>query len=107
MLNAKTLKVTIVMEPTDILALNVPETGKAFKTQVRAGGGVIEVPLNAKSLRKTIAGVKAGGPENFVMVIAGKLHLGNPLTMIDAAVLAQPKKKQEAPAEPEAEQVAA
>jgi hypothetical protein len=107
MINAKTIKGSIILDVAEVLSIKVPETGKGLRIQVRIGATVVDVPLNAKSLRKTIATIKANGPENYSMLITGRLRLGaTPISFEDAAIIANLKRKIEEPAVP-AEQIAA
>lgn len=103
MLNAKSIKATIVLDPADVAALVAPE-GKQIKLLIGYQGGIVNVSLSGKGLRKTIALVKELGVENVAVIIQGKLRLGSPLALEDAGILAQPLAKKDAPA---AEQAAA
>ena len=104
-LRAKAVKATLVLDPVEVLALKVPETGKGFHLQVRIGEQAIDVPLNAKGVRKAVAAVKELGAENVAVIVTGRLKLGEKPVMEDAGMLAQPKAKK--PVETVSQQVAA
>jgi hypothetical protein len=107
MLTAKAVKATFILDANEVAALAVPESGKVFLTTVRtACGSTVGVRLNAKNLRRTIAAIRAAGPENMATIIQGRLTLTSPLALDEAGLMAAarpPKTAQaEAPAEPDA-----
>lgn len=106
MLTAKSIKVTLVLNPAEVEALVAPE-GRQFRTKILAGGSMLDVPLSGKGVRKAIAVINELGAENVAVIIQGKLRLGGALAVEEAGILAQPRAKKETPAEQPAEQVAA
>jgi hypothetical protein len=103
MLTAKSAKLTLVLDPAEVATLVAPE-GKQFKLLVSYQGGIVDVPLSGKGVRKTIALVKELGVENVAVIVQGKLRLGSPLSLEEAGILAQPRaKKPEAPAADQAQ----
>ena len=101
MLTAKTVKATFIVDAGEVAALAVPESGKSFLTTVRTPcGATVGVRLNAKNLRRTIAAIRAAGPENMATVVQGKLTLQAPLALEEAGLAAAARPPKVAQAEP-------
>jgi hypothetical protein len=94
LLTARTLKVTLVLDPNEILALLVPDGQPRCLVRVTVAGRTLTADLNAKSVRKAIATIRASGPDAVVAILQGKLDAQNQL--IEAGLSAQPKVKPEA-----------
>jgi len=98
-LNAKSLKVTLVLSPAEMLSLSAPDGKPRCIVRVNvAGQRTLTVDLNAKSVRKAISAIKEHGVEGCAVVLQGKLNADN--TLLDAGLSVQPKTKAEAPALP-------
>ena len=105
MLNAKSAKITLILNPAEVLSLSAPE-GKQFKMTVSYQGFPISIPLNGKGVRKVISAIREVGIDNVAVIVQGKLKIGPTLSLEEAGILAQPRvKKEPTPVEPQ--QVAA
>jgi hypothetical protein len=87
-LEAKSLKATIVLDPTAIARITVPNGQPKFALQIRVGGRIYTADLNAKSLRRAIAAIGEAGPDGVAIVLQGKL-VGDVIQ--EAGIAAQPK----------------
>jgi hypothetical protein len=87
-LEAKNLKVTVVLDPAAIASVTVPNGTTKFALQIRVGGRIYTADLNAKSLRRCVAAIGEAGPDNVAVIIQGKL---DGTAIIDAGIAAQPK----------------
>jgi hypothetical protein len=97
MLNAKSVKTTIVLDPSEVAGLSAPE-GKQFKMKVRYQGTLVEVPLSGKGVRKAISAVKELGADGVAIIVQGRLKIGlTSLSLEAAGILAQPRSKKEVP----------
>lgn len=103
MLNARSAKLTLVLDSAEVAAWSVPEGQKHFKFKVRYQGAHVEVQLSAKGARKAVAVVKELGVDGVAVMIQGKLKIGQTTISIEeAGILAQPRAKKEAPASDQA-----
>ena len=104
MLNAKSIKATIVLDPAEVSAL-VVQDGKPFPgARIKVGDLVVAVPLNAKGVRKALAAIHANGVENVNVIVQGKMKITQTsVTLEEAGILAQPRAKKEAPAAEQAQ----
>jgi hypothetical protein len=92
-LSAKSLKVTLVLAPTEVLALSAPDGQPRCLVRVKvAGGRTVVADLNAKSVRKAIATINAAGPERVACILQGKLEANDVLA--EAGLSAQLKVSQ-------------
>ena len=83
-LNAKSLKVTCLLDPAEVAALIAPATARVT-LQVKVDGRGYTADVAAKSLRKAQATIAEG---DCVVLIQGKL-VGD--AIIEAGLVAQPK----------------
>jgi hypothetical protein len=89
MLTGRTIKATIVLDPAEVKALTVPDSGKVFTVRLTVGGTVLDVPLNAKSARKVVSQVRGAEPGARVSVVMqGKLELVSPNATLKEAGMA-------------------
>jgi hypothetical protein len=96
MLNAKSLKVTVVLDATEVAALPNPTTDRVT-LQIKAAGQPVTADIAAKSLRKVKDAIAQHGADGVAVIVQGKL-VGAVIT--EAGLAAQPKV-------PAAKQVAA
>ena len=93
-LNAKSLKATIVLSPAEVLALSAPDGSPRCVVRVNVAGRTVVADLNAKSVRKAIATIRAAGPDNIACILQGRLAADDALA---EAGLSVQLKKAEAP----------
>ena len=74
---AKTIKVTIVLDPAAVGALAMAENGSRPRINIAVAGRTLSAELNPKTLRKTIATIREHGPEAVAVVLQGKLAAGD------------------------------
>ncbi len=72
-ITAKTVKVTLVVNPAEIAALSVPNGTSITQVCVEVAGRQITVALNAKKLRKVISTINEFG-DSAVVILQGKLE---------------------------------
>ena len=99
MLTAKSTKVTFVLDAEQVAVLPVPEQGKNFVAKIQVGGTTLNVNLSAKTTRRVVALVKSD-PSGYNVIIQGKMTLLPAISVEEAGMVAQPKTKKDAPAEP-------
>ena len=95
-LNAKSLKATLVLAPAEVLSLSAPDGKPRCIVRVNVDGRIVIADLNAKSLRKAIATIRANGPEACAVVLQGKLQPDN--TLAEAGLTIQLKASTNLPA---------
>jgi hypothetical protein len=95
-LNARAMKVTIVLDPAEVAQLVAPDGKPRVVIDIRLPDRRVSVDLNAKSVRKAVATIGEHGPDGIAVIIQGKL-LGDTIT--EAGLVAQPKVKPAAAAE--------
>ena len=95
MLNAKSLKATLVLAPAEVLSLSAPDGKPRCIVRVNVDGRTVVADLNAKSVRKAIATIRANGPEACAVVLQGRLAADN--TLADAGLSVQLKNRAEPP----------
>jgi hypothetical protein len=85
---AKTIKLTVVLDPAAVGALVVPDGGRPRIT-VSVAGRRLTAELNPKTLGKTIANIREHGPDQVAVVLQGTLAAGD---VVEAgAIIAQVK----------------
>lgn len=87
-LSAKSLKVTVVLDPAALVGITVPDGQPKFPISLAAGGHVLQADLNAKSLRRCIAAIGEAAPDGVAVVLQGRLE-GE--VILDAGISAQPR----------------
>jgi hypothetical protein len=88
-LNAKSLKATIVLDPVEVLSVPVKDGLSKIALKVAVGGRTISAEVNAKSLRRCIATVRDLGPDAVAVVLQGKLEANG--VLVEAGIAAMPK----------------
>ena len=87
-LNARSLKCTIVLDPVEAAHIVAADGKPRVVIDIRLPDRRVSVDLNAKSVRKAVAAISEHGPDGVAVVIQGKL-VGDVLT--EAGIVAQPK----------------
>jgi hypothetical protein len=87
-LNARSLKCTIVLDPVEAAQIVASDGKPRVVIDIRLPGWRVSVDLNAKSVRKAVAAISEYGPDGVAVIIQGKL-VGDVLT--EAGIVAQPK----------------
>jgi hypothetical protein len=97
-LTAKSIKATLVLDPNELVALAAPDGAPRCIVRVQVAGRTLTADLNAKSVRKAIATIKASGPDSVACILQGRLDQNN--SLLEAGLAVQLKTKPEAqPAE--------
>jgi hypothetical protein len=93
-LKAKSVKVTLIVDPTDLVGASVPAGESKAPVAIETDGRTIRADLNAKSLRKALETLRSEGPTGVAIVLQGRLDGNN--VLLDAGIAAQPRKQQAA-----------
>jgi hypothetical protein len=87
-LAVKAIKVTVVLDPH---ALKPAPAGADVVIEVATEGGIkARTRLNPKSYRKALDAIREHGPDHVAVILQGRMV--EPGTIIDAGIVAQPKK---------------
>jgi len=89
-LTAKSMKVTLVLDPAEVARLEAPDGKPRVAIAIRLPDRRVSVDLSAKSVRKAIAVIREHGSDNVAAIIQGKLA-GDFVT--EAGLVAQAKVK--------------
>jgi len=87
-LNAKALKVTMVLNPAEVAAVPAPATSRV-KLSIDVDGRCVTADIASKSLRKAQATIAEHGADNVACIVQGKLKVN---TVAEAGLVVQPKK---------------
>lgn len=87
-LNARALKVTLVLDPAELALLADPSTARTTLT-IKVDGRTVTADIAAKSLRRAKAAIAQYGGNGCSVLVQGKLAAGDVLQ--DAGLVAQPK----------------
>jgi hypothetical protein len=89
-LNAKNLKVTMVLDSAEVLTVSTPDGGPArLVLEIRTPDRVVRAEVAAKSVRKVKATIRELGADGVAVVLQGKLVAGDAIA--DAGISAMPK----------------
>jgi hypothetical protein len=77
LLNARAIKVTIVLDTAEIAMLNAPDGQRRTTLQIKVAGRNVSVDIATKSLRKAIATIAETGADGCVAIVQGKLERGD------------------------------
>ena len=88
-LQARALKVTLVIDPAVLAGLDVPIGKPHVPFVIDVGGRRVTGRFTAKSLRKAVAAVAERGVESVAVVVQAKLAVGDKLE--ETGIVAQPK----------------
>jgi hypothetical protein len=67
------LKVVAVIDPTELLEIEVPDGKPRFVLTVKLPQSTVTADLAAKSVRRAIAAVREHGPEAVAAIVQGRL----------------------------------
>jgi hypothetical protein len=95
-LNARALKVTVVLDPAEAAQLVAPDGRPRVAIDIRLPDRRVTAELNAKSVRRALAVISEHGPDSVSVIVQGKL-VGDTIT--EAGIMAQPKVRPQAAAE--------
>jgi hypothetical protein len=98
-LNARALKCTVVLDPSEVAHLVAPDGKPRVAVDIRLPDRRVTVDIAAKSVRRALAVIAEQGPDGVSVIIQGKL-VGDTIT--EAGIMAQPKVRPQAAAEAEA-----
>lgn len=88
MLTARAIKVTLVLDPAELVALADPTTSR-ITLRVQVDGRVVSAEIAGKSLRKAKAAIAEHGAANVATIVQGKLVAGD--VVVEAGLVAQLK----------------
>ena len=92
-LNARALKVTVVLDPAEISRLPDPKTPRIELT-IKVDGRSVRCDVAAKALRKAKATIAEHGTDGVATIVQGKLGAGD--VVLEAGLVAQVKVPKEA-----------
>jgi hypothetical protein len=92
-LNSRALKVTAVLDPTEVTALPDPTTARTM-LRIQVAGRIVTADVAAKALRKAKATIAQHGPSEVAVIVQGKL-VGD--SVLEAGLVAQVKVPKLAP----------
>jgi hypothetical protein len=95
-LTTRSLKVTCVVDPASVAALQAPAGQSHVQTTLDVGGRRFQVRFNAKSVRRVQHGLSVSAPETLVVMVQGRLGVGDVIE--DAGITAQVKASKPAQA---------
>lgn len=106
-LTGRALKVTIVLDPAEVLTLRIPDGSSRMILKIAAGGRTATADIAAKSLRKAQTTIREAGSDGCAAILQGKLGAGDVVS--EAGLVAQIKaaKDAAAPAAAEADKASA
>ena len=87
-LNARAMKVTVVLDPAEMAQLAAPDGKPRVVIDIRLPDRRLSVDLNAKSVRRALATIAEHGPDGVSVIVQGKLVAD---TITEAGIMAQPK----------------
>ena len=88
-LNARALKCTVVLDPTEVAAIVAPEGTPRLPLRIVVDGRTVTTDIAAKSIRKAQAMIAEHGPDGVAVILQGKLGCGD--VLLEAGLVAQPK----------------
>jgi hypothetical protein len=86
-LTAKSLKVTLVLQPSEVLAFCCPDTARVVLS-IRLPDRTVTVDIAAKSVRRAQTAIREYGTE-VACILQGRLGAGD--VILEAGLSAQPK----------------
>jgi hypothetical protein len=88
-LTARALKVTVVLDPTELTLLELPEGHARMNLRVRLPDRPVVADIGTKSVRKAVAAAREHGAQGVAIVLQGKLVAGDAIA--EAGLAAQVK----------------
>lgn len=76
-LPAKAIKVSVVLDPATLAAIELPPGAPAPPFVIATPGRRIEAQVSAKTLRKALTAIAEHGPEQVAVILQGKLATGD------------------------------
>lgn len=76
-LNARAIKVTVLLDPAEIATLSVPEGQSRTTLWIWVAGRKLSADIACKSLRKALTMIREVGTDGCVSLIQGKLGPDN------------------------------
>jgi hypothetical protein len=99
-LTAKSIKATLVLNPNEVATIPTSEGKPRCIVRVNVAGRTVVADLNAKSVRKAIATIRAAGVDGVACIFQSKFNADD--TLGEAGLSVQLKTKAEAPTASEA-----
>jgi hypothetical protein len=99
-LTAARLKVTTVLNATELLAITAPDGEPRITLRIRLPDRTVTAGIAAKSLRKAQTAIRDVGADNIALVLQGRLVTGD--VIAEAGLSAQPKAAKPGPQRPAA-----
>jgi hypothetical protein len=94
---ARTIKVTIPLDPAAVLGLAVKDGQARVKFTVTHDAGALRADVSAKSVRRVQAAITTNGVENTFVMLQGRLGRGE---ILECGLTAQVKAKTTTSVEP-------
>jgi hypothetical protein len=88
-LTGKRLKITVVLNPPELLAVAAPEGMPRINLKVNLPDRIVTADLAAKSVRKAQTAIREAGANNIALVLQGHLIAGD--VIAEAGLAAQSK----------------
>jgi hypothetical protein len=88
-LTASRLKVTVVLNAADLLAVPAPEGKPRVSLRIALPSRTVIADIAAKSLRKIQTAIREAGADNIAVILQGHLIAGD--VVAEAGLTAQPK----------------
>ena len=96
-LQAKALKVTLVLNVAAVAAITLPQGASAPPFVIEVGGRRVRAQVSAKNLRKALATIAEHGVDETVVILQGKLAAGDEI--VEAGFVATVRKSKAAEAD--------
>jgi hypothetical protein len=94
-LTASRLKVTTMLNATELLAIAAPEGKPRITLRIRLPGRTVTAEIASKSLRKAQTAIREAGADSIAPVLQGRLVAGD--VIAEAGLSAQPKAAKPGP----------
>ena len=100
-LNARTIKISVLLDPAEIGAIEVPHGVACVIAAVTVAGRTLRADLNAKSLRRAARFIGEFGGQAVTVMLTGRLEPGD--LVAEAGLSVQPKANRPATPAPDGE----
>jgi len=88
-LTAARLKVTVVLNPNELLGIAAPDAAPRAVLRVQLPDRTVTADVAAKSVRKAQAAIREAGADGVAVILQGSLAAGDKI--MEAGLSAQPK----------------
>jgi hypothetical protein len=88
-LSARALKVTLVLDPAELVLLDLPDAQPRMTLRVRVPDRLVLADIATKSVRKAKAVITEHGVQGIALILQGKLVAGDQIA--EAGLVAQVK----------------